>query len=198
VVEASQRQRLLAAVAVEVVEHGYADVTILDLTRGAGLSRRTFYDHFADKEEALLGAYDAIFARLVAAIQSACGSESHWTAKVAAAVSAAVRFAAVEPEATRLLTVDAVAAFPAATRRVLDSAELLAAMLAGARRAGRRAAALPQVTERALVASLWAFLGAELLRSGPDRLAELEPELVEFALIPYRGRPSSRQPGASR
>jgi AcrR family transcriptional regulator len=198
VVEAIQRQRLLAAVTVVVVERGYAGLTIRHLTGAAGLSRRTFYEHFADKEEALLAAYDAIFARLVDAIQSACGPGSHWDANVAAAVSAAVRFAAIEPEATRLVTVDAMAAFPAATRRVVDSTELLAAMLAGARRAGRRTAALPRVTERALVASLWSFLGAELLRAGPDRLDELEPELVEFILTPYRGRPPSRPRGASR
>jgi AcrR family transcriptional regulator len=197
VVEAIQRQRLLAAVTVVVVERGYAGLTIRHLTGAAGLSRRTFYEHFAGEEEALLAAYDAIFARFVAAIQSACGPESHWAAKVAAAVSAAVRFAVIEPEATRLVTVDAVAAFPAATRRVIDSTELLAAMLAGARRVGRRTAALPQVTERALVASLWSFLGAELLRAGPDRLAELEPELVEFILIPYRGRTPARPRGAS-
>ena len=39
-------------------EKGYAAVTIDDLARAARISKRTFYDHFADKEACLLAAYE--------------------------------------------------------------------------------------------------------------------------------------------
>ncbi|MEA2379823.1 MAG: hypothetical protein QOD13_3730 [Thermoleophilaceae bacterium] len=59
VVEASQRTRLLEAVGRAVAERGYAAATIDDVVRGAGVSKKTFYDHFADKQECFLAAYEA-------------------------------------------------------------------------------------------------------------------------------------------
>ena len=59
VVEASQRARLLEAVGRAVAEKGYAAATIEDVVRGAGVSKKTFYEHFADKEGCFLAAYEA-------------------------------------------------------------------------------------------------------------------------------------------
>ena len=53
------RARILAAMGALVSEKGYATVTIDDLARSARISKRTFYDHFADKEACFLAAYEA-------------------------------------------------------------------------------------------------------------------------------------------
>jgi AcrR family transcriptional regulator len=55
---ASQRGRLLDAMAEVVAERGYGATTVADVIEHAGVSRRTFYEHFADKEACFLAAYD--------------------------------------------------------------------------------------------------------------------------------------------
>jgi AcrR family transcriptional regulator len=57
-VEASQRQRLLHGVTVIVAEKGYGAATILDITARAGVSKKTFYEHFPDKLACFLAAHD--------------------------------------------------------------------------------------------------------------------------------------------
>lgn len=42
-----------------VARKGYADTTIADLAAGARVSRRTFYEHFATKEECFIALYEA-------------------------------------------------------------------------------------------------------------------------------------------
>jgi AcrR family transcriptional regulator len=57
-VEASQRQRLLHGVTVTVAEKGYGQATIVDITARAGVSKKTFYEHFPDKLACFLAAHD--------------------------------------------------------------------------------------------------------------------------------------------
>src|ERR1700753_228962 len=62
-VELDQRERLRSAMIELIAERGYPAVRILDLTQLAHVSRPTFYNLFADKEELLLGAYEDIAGR---------------------------------------------------------------------------------------------------------------------------------------
>jgi AcrR family transcriptional regulator len=57
-VEASQRQRLLHGVTATVAEKGYGPATIVDITARAGVSKKTFYEHFPDKLACFLAAHD--------------------------------------------------------------------------------------------------------------------------------------------
>jgi AcrR family transcriptional regulator len=57
-VEASQRQRLVHGVTIAVAEKGFAAATIADIADRAGVSKKTFYEHFADKTSCFLAAYD--------------------------------------------------------------------------------------------------------------------------------------------
>jgi AcrR family transcriptional regulator len=57
-VQASQRERILDAVLDVVGERGYVATTVADITSAAGISRTTFYEQFANKQEAFLTAYD--------------------------------------------------------------------------------------------------------------------------------------------
>src|SRR3954467_11093334 len=59
VVAASQRERMLAAMAEAVGEKGYGPVAVAYRRARAGVSRKTFYEHFDNKEECLQPASDA-------------------------------------------------------------------------------------------------------------------------------------------
>src|SRR5688572_28032972 len=71
VVVAFQRTRLLEAVGRAVAERGYAAETIDDVVRRAGVSKKTFYEHFADKEECFLAAYEAASEELLERVREA-------------------------------------------------------------------------------------------------------------------------------
>ena len=64
-VEESQRWRLIAATAEVIAEQGYAKTTVDQISAQAGVSKKSFYKFFSDKEDAFLSAYDTIGAVLV-------------------------------------------------------------------------------------------------------------------------------------
>ena len=64
----SQRTRLMAAFTELMAERGYAAVRLAELVTRAGVSKATFYEHFADKEQCMLSAYEEYLHRLIAAI----------------------------------------------------------------------------------------------------------------------------------
>ena len=45
------RGRIVDALATSIVERGFRDTTVADVVRVAHMSRRTFYEHFGDKEQ---------------------------------------------------------------------------------------------------------------------------------------------------
>jgi AcrR family transcriptional regulator len=69
--DSDHRQRLLAGMAGAITDVGYAGATLADIVRRARVSKRTFYEHFATKEDCLLALYEAQGGRLVAEIEAA-------------------------------------------------------------------------------------------------------------------------------
>src|SRR5687768_12206877 len=74
--EADHRTRLLEAMGEAVTEKGYAQVTIADIARHARVSKRTFYEHFADKEECFLAAYANLSEQMLERIATAAWEQS--------------------------------------------------------------------------------------------------------------------------
>src|SRR4051812_42933268 len=80
------RERLVLGMVTAVAERGYAATTITDVVRHARVSRRTFYEHFADKEACFLAAYDAVSDAVLADIAGAAEEAAGWESRVLAAV----------------------------------------------------------------------------------------------------------------
>ncbi|MDT8912348.1 TetR/AcrR family transcriptional regulator [Amycolatopsis sp. PS_44_ISF1] len=59
-VAGAQRARLVEAVLAKVGERGYANTTVGHITTAAGVSRTSFYEQFAGKQDAFLAAYDVL------------------------------------------------------------------------------------------------------------------------------------------
>jgi AcrR family transcriptional regulator len=124
------RARILASMATLVAEKGYAAVTIDDLARGARISKRTFYDHFADKERCFLAAYDAAAAHVYeAAERAASDSTLPARARVDAVFATYLKALAARPEMTRVFHVEIQAAGPEALDRHLAVNRRYAALL---------------------------------------------------------------------
>src|ERR1700710_1608453 len=108
-VSESQRERLLNGVVDAVVEHGYNATTIAQLTGPAWASRRTFYEHFADKEECFLAAYEMVVAHVRDSLREA-GDLPSWPDRVRAALATLLRIFAADPTIARFLLLESLAA----------------------------------------------------------------------------------------
>jgi AcrR family transcriptional regulator len=116
-VMASQRGRLLDAIAHVVAEKGYGAATVAGVIERAGVSRKTFYEHFRDKETCFLAAYDAGVEILIATMRDAGGD-------VRAQVRAYLNTLAAEPAFATTFLTEVLAAGPQALERrdaVLDA-----------------------------------------------------------------------------
>ncbi|MFY3385034.1 TetR/AcrR family transcriptional regulator [Paracidovorax sp. MALMAid1276] len=100
------RARLLEGMARAVAAKGYADTTIADIVREASVSRRTFYEHFADKAECLIALYEAASGNAIAVLRSAINPRSPWQAQVEQALGAYLGVLARNPVLLRTLFID--------------------------------------------------------------------------------------------
>jgi AcrR family transcriptional regulator len=185
----NQRERLIAGLAEAVAEHGYGGTTIAHITRHAAVSRRTFYEHFAGKDECFVAAYDAVMAELRGRVDSAYEAEPEWSEAVRAGLEAMLDFLAAEPNLARLSMVEALVAGPVVVERYDAAIDGLVPYL----RAGREQASpevlatLAPTTEEALVGGIVSLVSRRIFAGRVDELEALLPDLVEFALTPYLG-----------
>ena len=119
VVWESQRGRLLSAMAEVVASKGYGTVAVRDVIARAGVSRKTFYEHFDNKEECFLAAYDAGVASMLEAIGDAIRAAAP-DGPLAIARAGTARYLdtlAANPAFARTFLVEVSAAGPAALER---------------------------------------------------------------------------------
>jgi AcrR family transcriptional regulator len=126
VVEQVQRERLLEAMVGVAGELGYEHTSVERLIDYAGVSRRTFYDLFADREECFLAAYDEVIAHVLPRVVDACGEGFSPTHRLRNALETFLCFCAEEPHAARLCVVEVLAAGPRARARRASTMERLA------------------------------------------------------------------------
>lgn len=98
------RDRLLLGMAEAIREQGgFRAVTVAEVVRQARTSRRTFYQHFDDRESCFLALFDVVSARLLEAIADAATGEGPFAQRVERAVAAYLGAGAAEPVLTRAL-----------------------------------------------------------------------------------------------
>lgn len=100
------RARLLEGMARAVASKGYADTTIADIVREASVSRRTFYENFADKAECLIALYEAASGNAIAVLRAAIDPHSEWQTQVEQAMDAYFGVLARNPVLLRTLFIE--------------------------------------------------------------------------------------------
>ncbi len=109
------RARLTEGLATAIAEKGYAAVTIADVVRVARVSKRTFYEHFADKEACFLALYAETSEELLELIGNAVATaRGSWEERIGAAARAYFERVAAEPEVIRAGLLEIQAAGPRA------------------------------------------------------------------------------------
>jgi AcrR family transcriptional regulator len=182
VVAASQRTRLLEAVGRAVAEKGYAGATIDDIVRGAGVSKKTFYDHFSDKLDCFLAAYETASDELLERLREAQAAPEGWLERTRAGIAAYLRWLAAEPALARVFLIEVAAAGPVAAERrerLRDRyADVLRELQDDARAEIPALPRLPDEVFHALVAAVDELVVRRIRESGATALPALEPVLL--------------------
>jgi AcrR family transcriptional regulator len=183
----SQRERLIAGLAVAVAEHGYRAVTITHITKQAQVSRRVFYANFEDKEQCFLAAFEVLVDHVRDLAAEAVAPLSSWPERAVAAARAVLRFLASEPELARLCLVESQAAGPLVSARFHDAVQEAVPFLRLGREERERERPLPETTEESVIGALVMLASRKVATGEAEQLEDLLPDFAEFILSPYVG-----------
>jgi AcrR family transcriptional regulator len=190
-----QRARMLAATVQVVGELGYEKMSVARVTGRAGVSRRTFYDLFEDREACFLAAFTETVQRARGLVCDAAAGERDWRSRVRAGLWALLEFFGDEPLAARVLVVDALKAGPVVHEcRARIVAELIA-VVDGGRAQARGGREVAPLTGEGVVGAVLAVVYARLTAGGPGAgggggrgsLTGLLNPLVAMVVLPYLG-----------
>lgn len=191
VVLASQRGRLLEAMAQCVAEQGYAATTVAQVIARAGVSRKTFYEHFADKRACFLAAWEVGNEILLAQVVAAGLEADGWRARLRAGADAFLEVLAAEPDFARSFMVEVLTVGEEALARRAEIVERFADALAGthaqALAEGADLGPAPRWALRAAAGAAWELTFEHLRTRGVEGLTDLAPQIERVQLALLRG-----------
>jgi len=186
-VASAQRQRILDAMVEVVADRGYPETRVVDVIKRAGVSRKTFYELFEDREDCFLAAYDLGLADLYRgtelAYQSAGGQP--WAARIRVALEAFLGIMAEHPELAKFCIVDVLAAGPRALARRDAAIRQFTGIIDAGRAETERD--LPAITALSIAGGINELIYSELLRGAGPELPQRLPEIVFWLTQPFLG-----------
>jgi AcrR family transcriptional regulator len=175
----SQRGRMLEGITAAVAKLGYAQTTVADVIERAGVSRKTFYEQFRDKEHCFQSAYEALTDDLRARVTAAGDRERVGPKRRRAQLACFLAALAADPVAAQVMLLDVLAGGPRLLRvRHRVGAAFAVALLGESTQPALRTAIMGGITAVVNVELLHGERDAAHL---PDRLDELA-DFVERAL----------------
>ena len=188
-----QRARLLDATFAVVAEQGYRGMAVRAVTERAGMSAKTFYDLFQDREDCFLVAFDHGVDRLAVSARPAYEGEGDWVAGVRAGLGALLDVLDREPALQTLVFVEALGAGPRVLARRAEVLQELAGLIDEGREGAKDAGELPGLLAEGLVGAAFGVIHARLLQPGLGPLSGLLNELMGTIVLPYRGRAAAKR-----
>jgi AcrR family transcriptional regulator len=183
---ASQRGRLLDAMAQAVAEHGYGSTTIAHVVSRAGVSRKTFYDHFSDKSDCFLAMYDTGIVFLLQRVSDTIEDQEDPHSRLVVGLQAVLSILSAEPAFCRAIIVEVHAAGPEALARrravVAVFADRYLDANRQARENGSKIAELSVDKALAVVGGILDLISTRVEADRTETLPELADELTSFAV----------------
>jgi len=181
----NQRERILDAVATVSAQRGYAELTIPEIARTAGISHHTFYEHFQGKHQAFLATYELGAQQALSATAEAYAAAPDWPHAIHAAVHAVLVFFASEPAFARLCFVEVLAAGPQALAQRDQSLQSFTLLLTPGHQ--HAPAPVPAIAPEAIGGGIFEILYHHTSNGRTAELPQLAPRLIYIALAPFIG-----------
>jgi AcrR family transcriptional regulator len=184
IVTASQRQRVLAAIAECCAAKTYSGTTIADIVARAGISRRTFYKLFPNKRACFEATVDAFTEEVAATVAEVQLGDDPWPVTTRNAIAAVLDLLVSKPAFANLALVEAVGVEPALINNYWN--QLLEALHAQP----HRGPGLPPRSDAARIAvgTGQVMIAREIAAGRTAELFNLLPDLIYIAILPFAGR----------
>jgi AcrR family transcriptional regulator len=183
----NQKQRIAAGMIAEVVQRGYTETTVTQIVAAAGVSRRTFYNNYSDKEEAFFDVYRQVADFLLETMAEAGAAEKGgWAVRVKSQLAALLEVVAANTDLAQFCF----AVPPAAGGEVAAAYRDFLSRLVEVPSEGRpkKTRRPPPASEYGMAGGLAALILRAIAEGGADNVRTLLPEVTELVLMPYLGR----------
>jgi AcrR family transcriptional regulator len=168
----TQRERLLAGMVIAADREGYARASISKVIAEAGVSRPTFYDYFADKDDCFCAAIWHVHGRLLREVRDAVSGHEPRLA-LTSALAALLKFAATAPAEARFLMSLSMSAGPRALETrdagIAELGDLIEESFQGL----SPSEPVPDLVPRAVIGGVYRLVAALLRRGEPDVVGHL-------------------------
>jgi AcrR family transcriptional regulator len=199
---------MLAAAGQVVGEVGYGGMSVARITDRAGVSRRTFYEQFEDREACFLALFDEALERAGEVVRDAAATalatgKGGWRGRIRAGLSALIGLVEEEPAVGTLLIVDALGGGPRVLERRARALEAVGDVIDAGRAESRKGSSdAPPLTAEGVVGAVLSVVHARLLEEAAGRrtngssrsrartrpLSELVNPLMAMIVLPYLGQ----------
>lgn len=183
----NQRERLISATVTVVAEKGYAEATVADILEHSGVSRKTFYDLYNNKETCFLSTYDKLVDTLADVVGEAFARDVAWPERIRSGLQALLNLLAERPDGARVGLVEVLAAGPRALERYDHAMRRFVPLFEQGRAESPYGDQLPPNISEAVVGGIAQVLYLRALAGETATLPDALDELVYFALVPYLG-----------
>ena len=189
----NQRQRLIAGLIEVLHDVGYQRTTVSLIGQRASVSKSDFYKHFESKDDCFFAAYDAAIERVKEQIAVGCEREREWPARMREGFAELLRLLAADPALASIVLVEGLRAGRGVYDRYQAALEGFVVDLRAGAPTAPGGGEVPKATHEAVVGGIASLLGRRVLAGEAERLEQLLPELLEFALSPYLGTAEARR-----
>jgi AcrR family transcriptional regulator/DNA-binding MarR family transcriptional regulator len=199
-----QRTRIMAALVEVVRERGAAQTTVTDIVERSGVSRRTFYELFEDREACFLAALHDGVERAGRRVRAVLPSASSWRERVRVGLQALLELCDEEPALAGLCVVDTLAAGPDVLRVRVEVLQSVVDFVDRGRTESSFRMASSKMVAEGVVGGVLTILHRRLLEHDRRSATALLNPLMAMIVLPYLGavaaeeEASRKAPGSRR
>lgn len=178
---------MIAALAEVARERGVGATAVAHIVARSGVSRRTFYELFEDRDDCFRAAFDQAVADAARRVLLEFHAGGSWRERMRGGLRALLEFLEDEPDLGTLCVVDALGAGPRALARRAEVVDVLIRAVDEGRGAARRGAQPPRLAAEGVVGAVLAVLHARLTQEQAPRMVDLLGPLMGIVVLPYLG-----------
>lgn len=180
----NQRRRMYGAMIEAVATSGYGRTSVKQVVTLAGVSRRAFYEQFANKQECFLATLDLIAGQAIDSIAASYRSaDGTLEQRLAAALATFAAVVEQNPKGSRLMLVDAPSAGPAGWERLTETLTAFEERFASSFAHAPNVAPLPKPIARAIVGGLRRVTFVRLIEGRTDEMPKLVEQMLSWTLV---------------